>query len=77
MCECYKLHVPDTNIDIANDSYVKLGRFDATIWIIKHGWYQCDGNRPHCGWYFQQKDDPAMIKPVSLSDLYDIYEIQL
>ena len=76
MCNNCFLEIPDKCMKIFEGSKVRLGRFETQVWVLHHGWYTCNGNRPHCGWYFVNLDNPSMIKPVSLPDLYDIYLVE-
>lgn len=76
MFECIKLNVPGTDIFITPGCKVKLGRFESEIWVCKHGWYSYAGNRQVCGWYMYSKDNPSKIKPISMTDLDDIYLIE-
>lgn len=69
------LEIPEFHIRLTQGCKVKLGRFDVITWIVSHGWYSWGGNRPVCGWYLTNLDNPAEIKPLQKPDLDDIYVI--
>ena len=75
-CTCLHIDVPDSKFRIYPGCRVRLGRFDRVVWRALHGWYEWGGNRPVCGWYLQNIDEPTKIKPLHLSDLDDIYLIE-
>ena len=57
--------------------HLKLGRFETDTWLAQHGWYSCNGNRPVCGWYLVNIENPAIVKPLQKPDLDDIYLIEV
>ena len=76
MCSCCRLEVPGTKLCLEPGATVKLGRFESVKWIVAHGWYSYAGNRQVCGWYLTNKDNHSVIKPLSITDLDDIYLIE-
>ena len=70
------LHIPATDKFLTPGCKVKLGRFSTERWIVRFGWYEVNGNRPVCGWYFTSFDNLKVVKPVQLPDLNDIYIIE-
>lgn len=77
MCDILTLDVPNLGLYLRPGSRVKLSRFDSTLWVLSHGWYTWGGNRPFCGWYLTNIDDPAVVKPLQATDLDDIYLIEM
>lgn len=75
MYNSVKLSIPSTNNTLYPGNIVKLGRFDAVSWVVCFGWYSWGGNRPVCGWFLRDKNQPDTIKPLQLPDLDDIYII--
>lgn len=73
MSDSLTLYVPELRLTLRNGSRVKLGRFDSTMWVLSHGWYSWGGNRPVCGWYLTNMENPAEVKPLQKPDLDDIY----
>ena len=69
------LEIPNSACQIPENAIVRLSRFDSEDWRLLHGWYTWGGNRPFCGWYLVSLADPKKVKPVQLSDVYDIYMI--
>lgn len=80
------LSIPNSEIYLKPGYKIRLGRFESDIWIVSYGWYTWGGNRPVCGWYlirseisshneFSAEQSPC-IKPLQLTDLYDIYVIE-
>lgn len=76
MCDDIFLEIPNSHIRISQGSKIKLGRFEKVTWIVRYGWYSYGGNRPVCGWYLVNSQDPAELKPISLPDLTDIYFVE-
>lgn len=70
------LYIPNTCKYVSPGDRIKIGRFEADTWIVKYGWYTCEGNRPLCGWYVINCEDPNVIKPLSKIDLLDTYLIE-
>ena len=70
------LECPDHKLVIVAGSIVRLGRFESTEWLVAYGWYTWGGNRPVCGWYLSQCDNPGTMKPLQATDLDDIYMVQ-
>lgn len=77
MCNNCSLQVPNSDIVICPNYKVKLGRFDTEKWVVKHGWYSWGGNRPVCGWYLISDSDNSKLKPLQLTDLDDIYIVEI
>ena len=75
-CDCLRIEIPGTNTFITPGCRVKLGKFETTTWLVSHGWYTWGGNRPFCGWYLTNLNDPIIIKPLQQTDLIDIYLIE-
>ena len=71
-----ELPIPDAGITLRPGARVKLGRFESTVWLVLHDWYTYGGNRPVCGWYLMDTNDPGTIKPLSKPDLDDIYLVE-
>ena len=71
-----ELTVPDAGIALHPGDKVKLGRFDDVVWMVLHDWYSYGGNRPVCGWYLMNTQNPGIVKPLSKPDLDDIYMIE-
>ena len=76
MCNCLSLVIPGTDNYIRPGCRIKLGRFETTLWAVSHGWYSWGGNRPVCGWYLTNLDNPTEVKPLQKPDLDDIYIIE-
>ena len=55
---------------------IKLGRFDDESWVVHFGWFSFGGNRPICGWYLSSCINEERVKPLSLTDIDDIYLIE-
>lgn len=70
-----ELRIPGTDMCIRPGYHVRLGRFDAVIWVVGFGWYSNGGNRPCCGWYLTTLDR-NVTKPLQLPDLADIYIVE-
>lgn len=77
MSEGLTIEVPEFNIRLSEGSRVKLGRFESTVWVLSHGWYSWGGNRPVCGWYLSNMENPAEVKPLQKTDLDDIYLVEM
>ena len=71
------LSAPDTGVAIPEGAVVRMNRFDSEQWRVLYGWYTWGGNRPFCGWYAVSLNDPNRVKPMQLSDMYDIVVIEL
>lgn len=67
------LDIPEFRITLTEGCRVKLGRFESVVWVLSHGWYAWGGNRPVCGWYLTNIDNPQDVKPLQQTDLDDIY----
>lgn len=76
MCDNLTLDIPEYKMVLSPGCKIKLSRFDTTTWVVSHGWFTWGGNRPFCGWYLTNIDDPTEVKPLQKSDLDDIYMIQ-
>lgn len=72
----YVLDVPELGLRLYEGCRVKLGRFDADMWILQHGWYSWGGNRPFCGWFLTNAENPNIIKPLQRPDLDDVYLVE-
>ena len=70
------LIIPGTNQYLSPGNKVKLSRFSNDRWIVGYDWYTWGGNRPVCGWYLIDSNDPEIVKPLHLADLADIYIIE-
>ena len=70
------LQIPEFRITIRPGSKVKLSRFDSIMWVMSHGWYTWGGNRPFCGWYMYNLEDPTDVRPLQKTDLDDIYLLE-
>ena len=68
--------IPNTQTAIYPGDIIKLNRFDDETWIVGCGWYSCNGNRPTNGWFLTSKELAGKIKPLTQSDLNDIYLIE-
>lgn len=77
MYNLFELVSPDSKIRLHPGNKIKLGRFKSDIWEVRYGWYSWGGNRPVCGWYLLQSDDPSEVKPLQLTDLDDIIILQM
>lgn len=77
MCSCLKLNIPGCDSELVPGCKVKLGRFETKLWVVNHGWYTWGGNRPFCGWYLTNVENPEEVKPLQLPDLDDIYLIEM
>ena len=67
-----KLQIPGTCEYIFPGCRIRLHRFDTSTWIVQHGWFEFDGNRPFCGWYLVDPEH-GIIKPLLKTDMDDIY----
>ena len=76
MQENLRIDVPSLCISIKPGNVVRLGRFDSTMWVVSHGWFTWGGNRPQCGWFLTDVSNPAVVKPLQLPDLDDIYLVE-
>ena len=72
-----RLDVPEFNMQLAPGCRVRLGRFETTVWVVSHGWYSWTGNRPVCGWFLYDEENPSTVKPLQLPDLEDIYFVEM
>ena len=70
-----QLQIPDTCECIRPGSKIRLHRFSTECWIVNHGWFEFDGNRPVCGWYLVNAEK-GIIKPLLKTDLDDIYLVE-
>lgn len=70
------LELPGKNFNLHQGNRVRLGRFETTVWKVCFGWYSWGGNRPVCGWYLVDNDDPGNVKPLQLPDLDDIFLVE-
>lgn len=71
------LNIPEHNICLHPGDTVKLCRFSQTFWVVGYGWYSFGGNRPVCGWYLTDKNNPDTVKPLQLPDTDDIYLVEV
>lgn len=76
MYEPISLDIPNSDGVLMSGNRVRLGRFETTIWIVSYGWYSWGGNRPVCGWYLTDSDDPGKVKPLQLTDLNDLILVE-
>lgn len=75
--DCFPyLSIPHMDTKLERGYKVKLGRFQTALWQVEHGWYSCGGNRPVCGWHLINVTTDE-VKPLQLSDLDDIYVIEI
>ena len=63
----------EAGIILSPGDTVRIGRMSEIEWTVNYGWYTYGGNRPQCGWFLKNKCIPNMIKPLHLTDVYDIY----
>lgn len=73
---CNVLEIPNTCIKLHPGDIIKIGRFNNVSWQVGYGWYQFDGNRSICGWYVINLNETDKIKPITDSDIIDIYLVQ-
>lgn len=76
MCNSLMLEIPGSLACICPGVKVKIGRFSKITWLVLHGWYSWGGNRPVCGWYLTNINNPSEVKPLQKPDLDDIYLIE-
>lgn len=76
MFDTCKLAIPNDTRCLVPGNRIKLGRFETAVWVVSYGWYTWGGNRPVCGWYLIDIENPNIIKPLHLTDLDDIYFIE-
>lgn len=62
--------VTDTGVIINDGSVVILSQYPNVKWLIKHGWYNYNGNQ-YNGWYFLSIPEKNTL-PVNTSDLSNI-----
>ncbi len=67
------LEQPNSDNTIYPGDLITLSRFDMTSWEVHYGWYSYGGNRPFCGWYLTEANNPEHIELLLLSDLDDTY----
>jgi len=72
----FSIEIPQFQMKLTVGCIVKISRFDTVEWILLHGWYSWGGNRPVCGWYLKNRENPLDIKPLEKPDLDDIYLIE-
>ena len=72
-----ELPVPNLQISLHPGDIVKLQRFSSELWVVNYGWFSFGGNKPMNGWYLVSKTHNTRIKPINLSDLDDIYQVDL
>lgn len=77
MGDSLTLYVPELKLTLHDGCKVKLGRFESTMWVLSHGWYTWGGNRPFCGWYLTNIENPDEVKPLQKPDLDDIYLVEV
>ena len=70
------LEVPEYGLTLNAGCKLKLGRFSKDLWILQHGWYSWGGNRPFCGWFLTNVNDPSTVKPLQKPDLADIILVE-
>ena len=73
----YELQVPNLQLSLHPGDVVKLYRFSDERWKVNFGWFSYGGNKPMNGWYLVSLRQANRIKPLSLSDLEDIYLIDM
>ena len=71
-----ELTIPNLKLTLRDGDIIKLGRFDTESWIVHFGWFSFGGNRPMCGWYLASAINDERIKPLSLTDIDDIYLVK-
>lgn len=76
MNSCLTLEIPEFKITLRPGCKVKLGRFESAVWVVAYGWYAWGGNRPVCGWYLINIENPEDVKPLQKPDLDDIYLVE-
>ena len=76
MYDTCKLTIPEHHLTLYPGTRVRLSRFDSVVWVVSFGWYTWGGNRPVCGWYLTQFEEPDIVKPLQLPDLDDIYFVE-
>lgn len=76
MCSKLQIAIPHTNEFIRPGYRIRIGRFSNVQWLVLHDWYTWGGNRPVCGWYLVNVQDPNQIKPLQLTDLDDCYLVE-
>lgn len=69
------VEIPETGQILCPGTRIKLHRFETTVWLVQYGWYSYGGNREMLGWFLVNINDPANIKPLFRTDLYDCYAI--
>lgn len=77
MYDKLEVSVPETDVSLKQGNKVKLHRFETDIWEVCYGWYSWGGNRPVIGWYLKDVKNFKNIKPLQLTDLYDIYLVEI
>lgn len=75
MCDSLKLEIPGTSEFIVPGSKIKLDRFESTLWLVHHGWFDFAGNRAFCGWFLTNLES-GQVKPLLRIDLDDIYLVE-
>lgn len=76
MSHCLKIDLPGENKCLTPGCRIRIGRFSTKIWLLQHGWFTFSGNRPICGWYLTNVDDPTEVRPLQQPDLIDIYFVE-
>lgn len=71
-----RIEIPHSDKILTPGCKLRIGRFSDTMWVLNHGWYSWGGNRPQCGWFLSNLEDPNVVKPLQLPDLDDIYIIE-
>ena len=74
--ENISLQIPESSRRLHPGDKVKLERFSTVTLIVGYGWFSFGGNRPFCGWYLTSDGPRAIIKPLQLTDLDDIYILE-
>ena len=70
------IEIPDTEMVLTPGCKIRIGRFSTEMWVLHHGWYAWGGNRPQCGWFMSNLDNPVLIKPLYKTDLSEIYFVE-
>lgn len=72
-----ELIAPNIPITLHAGDVIKLNRFEDERWTVCCGWFSYGGNKPMNGWYLVSKDKSNRIKPINLSDMDDIYLVDI
>ena len=73
----FELQAPGSKICVRPGNIIKLNRFDDEQWIVNLGWFSYAGNKPMNGWYLTSLTRKDRVKPLNMSDLDDIYVVDI